>query len=116
MIPGPFAICRIECEDDSDSSVPWVHAGKAVTVLAGPERLEIFAQTRKIAEHRRALVGQGLKIIDPSHFEGLRESVIHSPRERHQSPATLLSAEAAPVVESRDLSAYEELLPAEVLQ
>jgi hypothetical protein len=50
--------------------LPWNYAGKAVTVLAGAERLEIFIDSRKIAKHRRDPASQDSKLLATPTLKG----------------------------------------------
>jgi transposase len=48
-------------------SVPAAYAHHSVSILAYPERIEVFCRDEKIAEHERCY-GQRQEILDPTHY------------------------------------------------
>src|SRR5579863_449427 len=97
-------------------SVPWLFAGKTVTVRQTLDAglIRIFHQQDRIAEHELA-AGKGAMVIDPSHYGSLPR------RERPRAPelatpvAELMLGpgvglhHAVPEVEMRPLAIYEEV-------
>ena len=96
-------------------SVPWLYAAKELTLLVGESGIEIFSNTQKIASHPRAATGYGQKVLDPSHFVGLRETITKSARGKLFDPSLptevrrSIDLSEEPAVEVRALSSYEEL-------
>lgn len=58
--------------DLNDYTVPHTHAGRRVTVLAGPETLRIIEGTKEIARHVRCF-DRGCQIEEPTHVQELVE-------------------------------------------
>jgi transposase len=101
-------------------SVPFRHAGKTVVVrepVTGG-KIEVYRDIAVIAEHRLAQ-GRGVMVIDPAHYEGIREQR----RKRgptNGAPGLAQAVElapgpgvgrgfVAPEVEQRSLVVYEEV-------
>lgn len=93
--------CYVDVETNR-YSVPWIHAGRDVTVRITSEGLlEVLWDGTSIARHQ-VVPGRYQLVTDPRHFEGLPLGETQ-PANRFRLPV------AAPAVEVRPLSAYEAL-------
>lgn len=100
-------------------SVPWRLAGKSVVVRDAEDgRIRIFVGDQLVAEHEKA-TGKHQVVIDPEHLAGLWERVMGRRRREEvsgevdlvESERLVLVGRDLPlvVVESRELSYYEEV-------